>query len=189
MTFSDEEVILQRIQQGDQQELGKVYTTYRSEFLKWMTAEFPCSVHEATDIYQESVLTLFENVTSGKLKKLTSNLKSYLFGIGKNKYHEYRKSNYRYIFGIKQAPALQVEEISHIEAEQKEARLQLVEACLEKLGDPCRSLLELYYFHDMSMEEIAESLEYKNSNTTKNLKYKCLGKLRRIFNEELKNQL
>jgi RNA polymerase sigma factor (sigma-70 family) len=189
MTFSDEKVILQRLQQGDQEELGKLYKTYRSEFLKWMTAEFSCTVHEATDIYQESVITLFENVTSGKLKKLTSNIKSYLFGIGKNKYYEYRKANYRYIFGIKEVQTFEVEEINKVEAEEKEAKLELVESCLEKLGEPCRSLLELYYFHKMSMEEIADALEYKNSNTTKNLKYKCLNRLRRMFNEELKKKL
>ena len=69
-------------------------------------------------------------------------------------------------------------------------KLQLVSKGLEKLGEPCKTLLELYYFHDMSMDQIAENLDYKNRATAKNLKYKCLNRLRNIFKKEMiKNEV
>jgi RNA polymerase sigma factor (sigma-70 family) len=69
-----------------------------------------------------------------------------------------------------------------------EESLQLIETCLDRLGEPCKSLLELYYYHSMSMEEIAERMNYKNRFTSKNLKYKCINRLRRIYIEELEKQ-
>jgi hypothetical protein len=45
-----------------------------------------------------------------------------------------------------------------------------------------------YYYHSMSMEEIADRMNYKNRFTSKNLKYKCINRLRRIYIEELKKQ-
>ena len=63
-------------------------------------------------------------------------------------------------------------------------KLGMVETCLEQIGDPAKSLLELYYYHGMSMEEIAQKLGYKNSSTVKNLKYKFLNRLRKLYNEQ-----
>ena len=71
------------------------------------------------------------------------------------------------------------------ELEEKELKLQLVAKGLEKLGEPCKTLLELFYFNNMSMDEIASQLSYKNRATAKNLKYKCLGRLRNKFNKEM----
>jgi len=52
------------------------------------------------------------------------------------------------------------------------------------LGEPGRTILELYYYHGKNMEEIAELLQYKNSATAKNLKYKSLLRLKKIVAEE-----
>ncbi len=57
---------------------------------------------------------------------------------------------------------------------------------LDKLGEPGRTILELYYYHGKSMEEIAKMLHYKNSATAKNLKYKCLLRLKKICQKEQK---
>jgi DNA-directed RNA polymerase specialized sigma24 family protein len=57
----------------------------------------------------------------------------------------------------------------------------MVESCLGQVGEPAKTILELYYYHGMSMEEIAQKLNYKNADTAKNLKYKSLIKLKKIF--------
>ena len=40
----------------------------------------------------------------------------------------------------------------------------------------------------MRMEEIKDMLVYKNSNTVKNMKYKCLVRLREIYHKELEKR-
>jgi DNA-directed RNA polymerase specialized sigma subunit len=46
------------------------------------------------------------------------------------------------------------------------------------IDDKCRQLLELFYYHNLSLEIIAERLGYNNSNTAKSKKNKCMDKAR-----------
>ena len=38
-----------------------------------------------------------------------------------------------------------------------------------------------YYIHDKRMDEITAMMGYKNADTTKNQKYKCLKRLQHIY--------
>jgi RNA polymerase sigma-70 factor (ECF subfamily) len=60
----------------------------------------------------------------------------------------------------------------------------LISTTLSKIGDPCYRLLELFYFVQKTMEEISVELGYKNPETTKNQKYKCMERLRKMVEEE-----
>ena len=64
-----------------------------------------------------------------------------------------------------------------------EEQLKVAAASLEQLGDPCAQVLKHFYFDKLSMEQIADRLYYKNKETAKNLKHKCLKRLRKIFLE------
>jgi RNA polymerase sigma-70 factor (ECF subfamily) len=54
------------------------------------------------------------------------------------------------------------------------------------MGNPCKELLILYYYHKKSMSEIAELLGYQNGHTARNKKYRCLGQLKEIVEEQMK---
>ena len=66
-----------------------------------------------------------------------------------------------------------------------EEQLSAALTSLEFLGDPCKSLLQLYYYNDLSMENITSIMGYKNADTTKNQKYKCLRRLQNIYSEHI----
>ncbi len=180
----NDEVIIEEIRNGNSNQLAIIYREYRSEFIAWITANYSCSRDEARDVYQVSILTLHENILNNKLQKLQSSVKTYLFAIGKNKFLEFKKSDSRISSDV-DATTIDIEDVSTWDYEEKEQKLQVTAKSLEKLGDPCKTLLELYYFHGMSMDEIAGKLSYKNRATTKNLKCKCLARLRKIFTKEL----
>lgn len=57
-----------------------------------------------------------------------------------------------------------------------EERAQLLEEVLQELGDPCREILELRYFGDLSYEEISALLNL-NPKTVSSRLSKCLSKL------------
>jgi len=179
----DEQVIIEDIKNGNHQRLALIYRTYRSEFIAWLSSSYACSRDEAKEVYQVSILTLHENILNNKLSELSSSIKTYLFAIGKNKFQELRRAD-QLIAYTTNSNGLEIEEVENWEAIDKEHKLQLMERSLELLGDPCKTLLELYYFHGLSMEEITEKIGYKNSNTTKNLKCKCIVRLRKIFHQE-----
>ncbi len=66
-------------------------------------------------------------------------------------------------------------------------RMTLVRDALDALGDPCREIIELKYFGDLSYEQIAGELPM-NPKTFSSRLSKCLDKLeeitRRLFNRE-----
>jgi RNA polymerase sigma-70 factor (ECF subfamily) len=57
-----------------------------------------------------------------------------------------------------------------------EERMFLLREALDELGDPCREIIELKYFGDLSYEEIASELNM-NPKTVSSRLSKCLDKL------------
>ncbi len=170
-----DDTVLTALRNGDLAALDSVYIEHREEFLAWITRTYGCTMEDAKDIYQVSTLLLYENAVSGKLVSFSGTLKTYLFAIGKNKAREWARQKQRFV----QEQLMEPEAEGAVD-DDKETLFRMVEHGLEQLGDPCRELLKLFYFQKKSVEEITAALKYKNRDTTKNLKYKCLNRLRKI---------
>ena len=173
--------IIDRLLAGGRPVLAELYQTYRSEFLNWVMI-YRCTSEEAKDAYQSAVLTFYENVMSRKLTELSSSVKTYLFAIGKNKVMEMKRASGRFseLNGLEDSLPEEVTE-ENLPSPQLLKRVTL---CLDKLGEPCATILKDFYYHCRNMEEIAKALNYKNTDTAKNQKYKCLLRLRKLFMEE-----
>lgn len=182
----EESMTIAKIKQGNKKELEKVYTMYRTSFIKWIVSQFKLTVDQAAEIYQQTILVLYDNITGGKLTTLKCSMKTYLFSIGKNKVYDWNRQQNRHA-------GLEVEELPLVEGDstqedQTDQLLNISQKALQILGDPCKSILELYYFHRRSMQEISDQMGYKNEHSTKNQKYKCLNKLRKIFRKEVQKE-
>lgn len=178
--------MIRQLRKGDPKVMQEVYHRYKAEFITWMISQYSCQRLEALEIYHDSLLTMSNKAQNGKLDDLQSSLKTYIYGVAKNKYREYLRKN-------KKNHSLLVQEIPDRKDEvidtSQEDSINLVEKCLESLGDPCKSILELYYYHEMSMQDISEQMRYKNRNTVKNMKYKCLLRLKELFGEEWRKRM
>lgn len=177
--------LIERIKTKDGEKLlREVYSNYRNEFLLWAMNNHSCTIEEAKDVFQQSVIIFYENINSGKLTHITTQLKTYIFGIGKNKILELmrRKQKMKSSYNDHMLP--DSDGLYYEDGDKYEDKLKNVTSCLEKMGDPCKSILEQYYYHRKSMMEISETLDYKNSDTVKNLKYKCLQRLRQLLKKE-----
>jgi RNA polymerase sigma factor (sigma-70 family) len=58
---------------------------------------------------------------------------------------------------------------------------QCIKAALDRLGEPCRTLLVLFYWEEASMEDIADRLGLANAATAKSKKYQCKEQLKRLI--------
>ncbi len=179
-----EPLIIEEIKNGDNSQLAEIYKAYRSEFVRWASSHYQCDKEEARDIYQASIITLYDNIINEKLKQLNGSVKTYLFAIGKNKIMELRRADKKFDL-TQEVHRIDIEDEPDNE-KQKEKQLEIVQRCLEKLGEPCRTMLELYYYHDTGLDKLAEMLDYKNGDTVKNLKSRCLIRLRELVTQELK---
>lgn len=171
---------LDKIRNGDQSQIEAIYNNHRSEFISWIVKLYHCPCEDAGEIYHYAVTAFYENVISNKLMVLDCSVKTYLFAIGRKKYLENLKSQKKFNRSYDEHSLINLPDVQKTDALIKEQRLECVERALDKLGEPGRTILELYYYHGKSMEEIADLLKYKNSATAKNLKYKCLQRLKKI---------
>ena len=73
--------LLESIAQGDLARFEEAYLSYRDEFIMWANKNYYCDFEESRDIYQATVIQFYENVRSGRLTRLTSDLKTYLFAL------------------------------------------------------------------------------------------------------------
>ncbi len=165
-----------------------VYQKYRREFLQWIRKEYQCSDDDGKDIYQLTILIFHDNIKSGKLQHLVSSVKTYLFGIGKNIALETMRKASR-TARIDQEHRLQDHLTDSPDQPIEEDLLVRAKDALNKLGEPCRQLIELFYYQRKSMVEISVAMQYKNPETAKNQKCKCMARLRKLFESELKNNV
>ena len=172
---------IDKIRAGDEGELTRTYEAYRNEFISWACRSYGCSGEDAKEAYQVSFLIFYDNVLSGKLTQISSSLKTYIFAIGKNKIfeqHRYRSKNQHEVNEqVIRHDVFQMDE----HGDEKEEKYKMVEQGLTQLGNPCKQILEMVYYEKRSMDYITQSLGYKNMSTTKNQKYKCLNRLRKLF--------
>nr|WP_298923575.1 sigma-70 family RNA polymerase sigma factor [uncultured Allomuricauda sp.] len=134
---------------------------------------------DALDVFQEAIIVFYKNVMAGKYE-LRSKISTYLFEVSKRQWLNQLNRRKKY---EKQSDGVVVvdwgQEDDEIEFTYKGPSLKkyLMEA-LEKLGEPCKSLLETTIFLGMRMEDIAEKFDYSGPRSASQQKLRCLKKLR-----------
>ena len=170
------------IRENEELAISKIYDDHRASFLAWVQNNGKFSQDEAVDIFQVSIVILYENAISGKLSKL-DNVKSYLYTIGKNKMMEhFRTIKKNRHSEITDQVLLQSAVMEDFELKDPSDEVFKISDALNILGDPCKTLLEFFYFRKMSLEEISVKMEYKNTDTVKTKKFKCIQRLRKMYN-------
>lgn len=144
------------------------------------------SFDDARDIFQEAMLVLYEKSRQSHFS-LTCQLKTYIFSISRRLWLKRLQQSNR--FGIL---AENLEDVVPVEEEIEEKEkldsdFGMMDGAMKSLGEPCKSLLEAYYFEKKNMVEIAEVFGYTNADNAKNQKYKCLMRLKKIFFAQYKH--
>lgn len=164
--------------------MRELYDTHRSAFLNWMQRELRLSPYDAAEVYQKTIIIFYNNLQSGKLTRLSSALKTYLYGIGKRVAFETWRSEGRTSSMSDLPRDAESLDYSYLEREQANHQKQLVEAFLQQVGEKCRKLLKMYYFRGFSMEIIATRMGYKSEDVAKKSKYECMKKLKKLARDQ-----
>ncbi len=181
MDKADRGDLLLKIRSGDEKFLRNLYEEHRDAFITWVSRYYKCPDDLAADVYQQSFTTLFFNVKEGKLVKLNSSLKTYLFAIGKNLLRDHFKVAKRRQELLE--VALESGELDYDimqQYEQSEMKA-IVVRLLEQIGEPCRTVLELFYLKNFAMEAIAHRMQYKSEQIAAKRKHICLRQMRSLL--------
>lgn len=157
------------------------YNDNKLPFTRYLCAHFPdLDKEDVEDIYQESVLALYNNIRSKKLERLTCSLSTYLLQIGINKAHTETKN----IIKRKDTEWDKVGEDDTADNERQKKIYHII----EQMESHCRDILFGYYYDCFSMSDLAIRLNYKDASVAKSTKYKCLQKLKNFINITLKKK-
>lgn len=144
------------------------------------------SEHDAEDIFQETMLKIFQKITEHGLE-LTCKFKTYLYSVSrflwlqeleKRKFSRKRQDNVDLIIDENERGNTREDD-----------KLRIYEAHFRELSKECQKVLNMY-FQKASMEEICVAMGYKNVQIAKDKKYRCKRTLMtRIYNNPEFKQL
>lgn len=186
--LTDEE-LLTGLAAGSDDALTHLYRRFFPMVLHFVTSNSG-SEDDAKDIYQEVLIVIYEKVRSGSLE-LHCQLKTYLYSVGRRLWLKQLAQRSRFIVRDVETPVsdeFALEQINDdlIDHEERDRQFDLMADSLDRLGEPCRTLLDDFYIQHLSMQDITEKFGYTNADNAKTQKYKCLMRLKRLFFSEYK---
>lgn len=160
--------------------LAALYKKYYNIVLK-LIVNNSGSEEEAQDVYQETIIVVFENVRKPDFE-LNCQLQTYIYSIAKRLWLKQLKKNDK-TFLFKEDEENELADVTedltgHFK---KETDLLKMNESLMQLGEPCKTIINDFYILKLSMDEIAEKFGYTNSDNAKTQKYKCLQRLKKYF--------
>ena len=177
-------------------ELFDLHYAAAGRFIFQLGSDF---THEdAEEICQEAFLAVIRNIDSFHGE---SQFQTWLFRIAANKARDFRERRNAAKRGSGHAPvSLQAEDPetgltldppadlpSPDELIMTAEKMALVREALDHLGEPCREIIELRYFAELSYEELSGTLKL-NPKTVSSRLSKCLDRLealaRKVFSRE-----
>ena len=157
--------------------VGRIYGLYRNEFFYFLKKSISINPDDIQEIYQDAFMVLCNKIYENKLNadNLTSSLKSYLFGVGiRIAYNVNRKNG--------KLPTEEIPETIDVPHDNEpglgEENEKIIQKAVHEMGEPCHTILVKQYWEDKRAEEIAIEMNYKNPDTAKTQKYKCIQKLK-----------
>ena len=187
MQREQEKDLIIKFRNGNEESLKEVYKSYYP-VIKSLVLRNNGSEYEAKDVFQESVIILYEKLQHPEFN-LTCSIKTFLYAVSRRlwlkKWNE--KKTRVYDTQFEDEP----ESLDTIMDENGNGKDELdrMREALERLGEPCAGLLKDFYLRNYTMTDISEKYGYTNADNAKNQKYKCLQRLKRIFfNEEASNK-
>lgn len=177
--------IIKNIRNGDYKEVVTFYDRYKKDFVRWAIRKFSVTKDDALDIFQDTMIALLKNIRKGKIEKFDYSVKAYFYAIGKNLLLNKVKFEKRYDNEIDESTVEKIAQVL-VFPDKVEHNTQLIDQLLNKLGEPCYTILKLFYYHNYSLESIAREIGSKRANVARSQKARCIKSLKDMFLKKFK---
>lgn len=185
LSLLKEHQLLEGIANNDRKITEQVYRDNYKQVQAWVQGRGG-SADDGDDVFQEAMTILFQKAQNEEFR-LSCKIGTYLVAVAK--YIWYKKlqlQNRRPDFlpfdsGEEDANDNRAYEDDVKVQEEREVHFEQLNAAMEELGEPCRSLLKAFYNENKSMQDIAVLFGYTNPDNAKTQKYKCLTRLKKLF--------
>jgi RNA polymerase sigma factor (sigma-70 family) len=174
-----DELILSEIRRNNEVALSELYKTHYPMVFHLICANSGTE-QEAKDVYQEAIIAFYEKAQQPDFV-LTCRIKTYLYAVARRIWLKRLWEKKRFDSNIEERESFVGIEDEMIDFDERETTFNKMKESLDALGEPCRSIIEDFYIHDMNMDDIRSKFGYTNTDNAKNQKYKCLQRLKKIF--------
>lgn len=146
---------------------------------------------ETKRIFLDEDGTILRTDRRGKIRSLTCNLKTFLIDIAKNDYRDWLRNDRLDLEDEFESFAHMIEVRSAVMPDDSTETLQeqIVANCVLELPPRCKEILTMFYYDNMSLDDIIQARGEKNTskNGLKTSKYKCMetlkGKVKEMYNK------
>jgi RNA polymerase sigma-70 factor (ECF subfamily) len=182
IVMMNEHELFEQIKSNNRNALSQFYAQQKDSFISWARTRFDVDDDTITDVYQDSIVTLYHNIVQGKITAFDVSPGAYLFGIARNLMLKKVQSNKRLVLVEDTTDymegTLDYNIYDRIDEEHKKYELR---QAIAKLKDSCQQILKMYYFQKFSTESIMNRLNYSNTNVVKSRKNQCMKTLKSIL--------
>jgi RNA polymerase sigma factor (sigma-70 family) len=178
--FSDSELI---VAVSDKTQLNDaILSLYRqySDIVSSFIISYGASEQDADDVFQETVIAFIDIVQKGKFR-MEASIKTFLVSVARNIWRNEQKKRMRTDFREQRFESGRQSEDGINEWINESEKNRQLRDLVFQLGEPCRKLLMLFYYENLSMREMLDYLPYDNEQVVRNKKYKCLQQLTEIM--------
>jgi len=178
-TIEQDRILLEGIAAEDKDAIEQLYREHYN-MVQTMVVSNAGSKDDAADLFQETVIVLFEKVRLGNFD-LQCLLKTFIYSVARRLWLKKLQQQQRYTSqpeGLEDSVPVEDEIEAHLK---KQNDFTIMESAMAKVGEPCKSLLEAYYLQKKHMNVIAQEFGYTNADNAKTQKYKCLVRLKKLF--------
>jgi RNA polymerase sigma-70 factor (ECF subfamily) len=191
MSPDEERILIERCRRGDEAAWDSLFQEHYpavGRFVFQLASDF--TREDVEEVAQEVFLSAIRSVESFRGG---SRIQTWLFKIASNKTKDYRDKLHAVKRGGGERPLPILEENPDTGAvidppassrspdsqALADEEMRMLYETLSEIGEPCREIIELRYFGDMSYDEIAAALEM-NPKTVGSRLSKCLDKLEEV---------
>lgn len=185
MNISEEKSLLEGLAREDKDSIERIYRE-NYNMIHTLVLNNSGNADDAADIFQEAMIVLFEKSRSDSFE-LSCQLKTYIYSICRRLWLKRLQNSQRIHATMDSADDVVSVEEDLESHEKKHNEFQIMENAMNKIGEPCKSLLEAYYIQKKQMQQIAADFGYTNADNAKTQKYKCLVRLKKLFFAQYKN--
>jgi RNA polymerase sigma factor (sigma-70 family) len=181
--FNEEAKLLNALRNGDDHALVDLFHQNRKSIASLVIRNHGTE-NDVEDVLQEALVVLWERIHHGSFE-YQAKLSTFIYATAKNIWFRYLSRHRRELSLSDETFEVADKESTPLEELEENERVQAIQQAMEQIGNPCHDLLLLYYWEELSMEEIALRLDFANADTVKSKKYQCKKALERLVKKVL----
>lgn len=170
-----------------ERDFNSFFVRERKRTLALLQSRYNLSEETAEDVYQDSCIALFQNIKNGKLVSLSSSLSTYFTQICINQ--SLKKIRDEKTFDSLDNGKYDITKVNELLGNEgfNVEQQQAMEDIINHLPPPCNVILWGYYYDNLSLAEIVNVIDFKNTDSVKAKKTQCIKKMKDRFSTQIKD--